>query len=713
MDRVRPIDLVGAAKAALDLINEKVGKRPVVAVLYSHSHIDHYGGVHGVVDTADVKSGKVKIYAPEDFTEYAISENVIAGNAMGRRAIYMYGALLPRSPTGGVSGGLGQTTSTGYSGLIVPTVFVKKTGEEHVIDGVKMVFQMTPGTEAPSEMNTYLPEFRAMWMAENSTNTMHNILTLRGAQVRDALKWANYLNKTIELFGDKTDVKFQAHHWPQWGTAKIIDYWKKQRDMYKYMHDQTVNLMNKGYTGTEIGDMIKLPPELDKFWPNRGYYGTLKHNSRAIYQRYMGWYDGNPSDLDNLPPEPAAKKYVEYMGGEANIMQKAKADFDKGEYRWVAEALKHVVYANPANADAKNLLADTYEQLGYQAESGPWRGIYLQGAYELRNGVPSAGGVNPATEDTIRSMPPEMLLDYFAVRLNGEKAAGKKLSLNVDFTDLKKQYGIDVENAVLHYGKPLAQPDVKLTMTKATLDAIQLRKTTLEDAIAKGDLKIEGKREVFTDFVSKSTSSRSGSTWSRHEDAAPPGGPARLPAGGGHVCPAAGDGMRRRLRSRRRRDLGRAPALARCRAGDPRCTRGEAHHRAAADGAGSRGGAHRQAGAQDEPGPGRARVEADAADGAAAGRAAPVEPLHSRDVGQPDRIRRRGPAARRRGAGDGRSGAERPARRAARLVGGGAAWPGRRHRRTTRGSLGDRDAGAELRCAARLKPRDFQARRSR
>lgn len=496
-----PLISAEPAKAALDLINEKVGKRPVTGVIYSHSHIDHYGGVHGVVSEKDVKSGKVKIYAPDGFTEHAISENVIAGNAMGRRAIYMYGAMLPRNAMGGVSGGLGQTTSTGNSGLILPTDSIKKTGQQITVDGVKMEFQMTPGTEAPSEMNTYFPEWRAMWMAENTTNTMHNILTLRGAQVRDALKWSSFLDETIRVYGPKTDVKFQAHHWPKWGTANITDYWKKQRDMYKYMHDQTVNLMNKGFTGSEIAEMIKLPPELDKYWPNRGYYGTLRHNSRAIYQRYMGWYDANPSSLNNLPPEPAAKKYVEYMGGEAAVMQKAKADFDKGEYRWVAEALKHVVFANAQNSEAKNLLADTYEQLGYQAESGPWRGVYLQGAYELRNGVPQAGGVNPASPDTIRNMPPEMLFDYLAVRLNGPKAAGKKLGMNLDFTDLKKQYGLDVENAVLHYGAPLAKPDVKLTMTKATLDSIQVKELSIDDAISKGQLKIEGKREVFADFM--------------------------------------------------------------------------------------------------------------------------------------------------------------------------------------------------------------------
>lgn len=496
-----PLISTETAQAAYDFVTSKLGKRPVVAVVYSHSHVDHYGGVRGIIDEADVTAGKVKIIAPEHFTEHAVSENVIAGNAMGRRAIYMYGALLPRNERGGVNGGLGQTTSTGTVTLIVPSDEVKKTGTEITVDGVKMVFQMTPGTEAPAEMNTYFPQFKAMWMAENSTNTMHNILTLRGAQVRDALKWASYLNETIDLYGPEVEVKFQAHHWPQWGNQKVIDYWKKQRDLYKYTHDQSVNLMNKGYIGSEIAEMIRLPPELENYWPNRGYYGSLRHNARAVYQRYMGWYDGNPSDLNDLPPEPAAKKYVEYMGGEYAVLKRAQADFDKGEYRFVATALKHVVFANPNNKAAKALLADTYEQLGYQAESGPWRGVYLQGAYELRNGVPSAGGVNTASPDTIRAMPPDMLFDYLAVRLNGPKAAGKKIGLNIDFIDLKQQYGLMVENAVLNYGKPLAKPDAKLTMSKATLDSIQLKEITLEQAITKGDLKIEGKREAFSEFM--------------------------------------------------------------------------------------------------------------------------------------------------------------------------------------------------------------------
>ncbi|ELI5718341.1 MBL fold metallo-hydrolase [Vibrio fluvialis] len=490
------------AKAALDFVNEKLGKRPVVAVVYSHSHIDHFGGVRGIVDEKDVKAGKVKIIASHGFTEHAVSENVIAGNAMGRRAIFMYGALLPRNEFGGVNGGLGQTTSTGIATLIEPTDIIEKTGDEMTVDGVKMVFQYTPGTEAPTEMNTWFPDKKALWMAENSTNTMHNILTLRGAQVRDALKWSGYLQETIEMWGGDVKVKFQSHHWPMWGNADIVEYFKKQRDIYKYTHDQTVRLMNQGYTGEEISEIIKLPKTLENNWSTRGYYGTLRHNSRAVYQRYMGWYDGNPSDLNNLPPTNAAVKYVEYMGGESAAIQKAQADFDKGNYRWVAEVLKHVVFANPQSKKGKELLADAYEQLGYQSESGPWRSVYLQGAYELRNGTPSAGGVQTASPDIIKNMPPEMLFDYLAVRILPEKAEGKKFAINLNFTDLDGKYTLYLEDSVLiHTKKQSDKPNVTLTLTKSVLDDVQLGNVTLENAIANGDIQLKGDKEVFKDFV--------------------------------------------------------------------------------------------------------------------------------------------------------------------------------------------------------------------
>ena len=496
-----PLISTETAKAALDLVNEKLGRRPVHAVIYSHSHVDHYGGVRGVVDAADVASGKVKIIAPAGFLEHAVSENVIAGNAMSRRAVYMYGGLLPRGEQGGVNAGLGQTTSSGTVTLIPPTVTVTRTGEELDIDGVKMVFQMTPGSEAPAEMNTWFPQFKALWMAENTTNTMHNILTLRGAQVRDAQVWAHYIDEAIDLYAGQAEVKFQAHHWPVWGNARIVEYLQKQRDVYKYMHDQTVRLMNEGETGIELAEVMELPPSLQDNWATRGYYGTMSHNTKAIYQRYMGWYDGNPANLNALPPVPAARKYVEYMGGEAAVLTRARADYGKGEYRWVAEAAKQVVFANPDNREAKLLLADALEQMGYQAESGPWRSIYLQGAWELRNGLPQGLPVATASPDVIRAMPPTMLFDYLSVRLDGPKAAGKKLGLNMNFTDLGEAYGLWVENGVLNHGKPLANPDSTLTLSKQTLDAIQLKQTTMQDAIARGDVKVEGRPGAFGELM--------------------------------------------------------------------------------------------------------------------------------------------------------------------------------------------------------------------
>ncbi len=490
------------AKAALDLANKELGERPVVAIIYSHSHLDHYGGATGIVSAEDVKSGKVKIIAPLHFTEHAVSENVIAGNAMGRRAIFMYGALLPRNAKGGVNGGLGQTTSTGLGGLIVPTQEITKTGEELTIDGVKMVFQMTPGTEAPAEMNTWFPEWKALWMAENTTNTMHNILTLRGAKVRDALKWAHFLNETIETWGDEAVVKFQSHHWPLWGNEDIASYFKKQRDIYKFTHDQTVRLMNQGYNGEEISEMITLPAELENNWATRGYYGTLRHNSRAVYQFYMGWYNGNPSDLNNLPQEMAAKKYMEFMGGEKQVIKMAKKSFEKGEYRWVAEVMKHAVFANPKSAAAKNLLADSLEQLGYQSESGPWRSVYLQGAFELRNGTPELGGLVTATPDTIRAMSPDMLFDFLSVRILPEKAEGKEFTINITFTDLEEVYTLSMENSVLNYTREaITDSDVSLTLSKTVLDNVQLGNVTLESAVADGDLVIEGDAQVFKDFM--------------------------------------------------------------------------------------------------------------------------------------------------------------------------------------------------------------------
>jgi alkyl sulfatase BDS1-like metallo-beta-lactamase superfamily hydrolase len=420
---------------------------------------------------------------------------------MARRATYMFGVLLPRNSQGSVGSGLGPAVSTGTSGLIAPTDIIETTGTTMTVDGVRMVFQMTPGTEAPAEMNVFFPHFKSVWMAENANHTLHNVLTLRGAKVRDALIWSQFLDETIELWGRDVESELSSHHWPMWGNARIVAYLRKHSALYRYIHDQSVRLMNQGYTGVELSNLITPPPELANEWFNRGYYGTVKHNSRAVYQRYMGFYDANPSTLDELPPVEAAAKYVQYMGGADAVLKKARTDFDKGEYRWVAMALKHVVFADPENVAARALLADAYEQMGYQAESGPWRSVYLQGANELRNGVPSRGGVITANPDTIRAMSPELLFDYLGVRLNGAKAAGKTLALNVVFPELKQHYGLRVENGVLSYSKRLgAEPDATLSLSKDTLARVQLGQVTLDDAIAAGDVKVDGRKEAVGEF---------------------------------------------------------------------------------------------------------------------------------------------------------------------------------------------------------------------
>jgi len=498
------------AAAALTLINTEVETLPVSAIIYSHSHVDHYGGAKGLLTPEQIKNNSVHIVAPEGFTEHAVSENVIAGNAMGRRAVYMYGSLLARDEKGSVSGGLGMTTSTGVAGLLLPTLFVVPKGtnsgnakvaaniieadtDTDKIDGITMNFQLTPGTEAPAEMNTWFPDTNALWMAENTTNTLHNVLTLRGAEVRDPLKWSKFLTQTIENWGSKVSVKFQSHHWPLWENTAINDYFEKQRDIYKFTHDQSVRLMNHGYTGEEISEQITLPASLENNWPTRGYYGTLRHNSRAVYQRYMGWYDGHPSDLNNLPPVDVATRYIDFMGGLEEVLKKAKKSYRDGDYRWVAEVMKHAVFykqATTKNAEAddlliasKLLLADTLEQLGYQAESGPWRSIYLQGALELRQGKPQGGALETATPDTIVAMTPEMLFDYLAIRLNADKANAKDYTVNVTFTQMgdekneTEEYTLTIKNSVLNYsseGRLANNPDLSLSMTKQALNDIQL-----------------------------------------------------------------------------------------------------------------------------------------------------------------------------------------------------------------------------------------------
>ena len=500
-----PIMSAETAKAALELYYQNRPKKPIVAVIYSHSHGDHYGGVRGIITDEDVKSGKVKVVAPEGFLEEAVSENVYAGNAMGRRALYMYGALLPRGEKGQVDGGLGKTTSVGSVGLIAPTDIISKDVETRTIDGVQIEFRLVPGTEAPSEMLMYYPQFKLLNTAEDATHTLHNLYTLRGAQVRDAAKWWKAIDTMQSAYGDKVEVVIAQHHWPKWGNKEINTYLEKQRDAYKYIHDQTLNLANKGYTMNEIAEMIKLPDVLEQEWSLRGYYGSVNDDAKAVYQRYLGWYDSNPANLNPLPPEEASKKYVEVMGGSKSIIKKAKEYYKKGEYRWVAELMNRVVFAEPDNQEAKNLAADALEQLGYQTENATWRNEYLMGAYELRNGkVKLPAGIGADTPDTIRAMTVDMFLDYMGIRLNSEKSKNKSLVVNWNIPDTKSKYVITIENSVLVYRKVDSfknSPDVTLTLSKEALNNVLTKQSTLDKEIQSGNAKVEGDTEKFKESL--------------------------------------------------------------------------------------------------------------------------------------------------------------------------------------------------------------------
>ncbi len=503
---VDPLITPRTAEAGMGLVYQHLGRKPIVAVIYTHSHIDHWGGVKGVISQADVQSGQVKIIAPDHFMEYAISENVIAGNVMSRRASYMYGNLLPKDPKGQVGAGLGQTTSADVPTLIEPTDTITHTGQRMVIDGLEIEFQLTPGTEAPAEMNFLFPQRRVLCMAENVSHNMHNLYTLRGAQVRNPKVWAHYIDEAIEMFDGRYDTIFSSHHWPTWGAEAGVEYLKKQRDMYKYLHDETMRLANQGYTLLEIPEIVEsqLPADLFNAWYNRGYYGTVSHNVKAVYQHYLGFFDGNPATLHPLPPQAAGQKYVEFMGGAENLLAKARESFDKGEYRWTAQVVNHLVFADPDNKAARDLQADALEQLGYQAESGPWRNFYLSAAKELRDGVLDLGAPKTASPDVIKAMSLDMFFDLLAVRLIGPQAAGKKLVFNASFTDTGEQYLLVVENCVLNYtkGKQAAQADATLIMTRAALNEIVLGEATLAEKTAVGAARIEGDPAKLVEFLS-------------------------------------------------------------------------------------------------------------------------------------------------------------------------------------------------------------------
>ena len=498
---VDPLTAEETSAKALAFAREHLGDKAVSAVIFTHSHVDHFGGVLGIISPEEVEERNVPIIAPEFFVDEATSENIVAGVTMARRSLYMFGPRLPRGERGHVGSGLGKGPAYGTIGILPPTETITKTTTELTIDGVKFVFQNAPGSEAPSELTFYLPDLKTFCGAEVVSHNMHNLYTLRGAKVRDALKWSGYIDEVLALFGD-VEVYFGSHHWPIWGNERIVDFLEKQRDTYKYINDQTLRLALHGYTPREIAEQLELPESLRTSFANRGYYGTTKHNAKAVYQRYFGWYDGNPANLDPLPPAEAGARYVKLAGGAGNLLKSAEAAYDKGEYRWVAEVVNHLVFADPDNQEARDLLARAYDQLGYQAESGPWRDVYLTGAFELRHGGPDKGVNLAAAMGMIRHAPLERFLDAMAARLNAPKAEGKEMIVNLVLTDLDATYVLELKNSVLRHYKRDQHPDANATM-KLTHE-LYLRMLTgtagIKDTLFSDDLKIEGSRLELVGF---------------------------------------------------------------------------------------------------------------------------------------------------------------------------------------------------------------------
>lgn len=490
---IDPLITAETAAAALAFYREHRGERPVTGLIYTHSHIDHFGGAKGIVSPEAVEEGRIPVLAPAGFLHHAVSENVFAGTAMSRRAAYMYGARLDRGPDGQVGSGLGQTTSLGTVTLIPPNVEISETGQEETVDGVRIVFQLTPGTEAPAEMNFHFPDHRVLCIAENATRTMHNILTPRGALVRDPHVWAAYLDESIELFGERSDVLFAGHHWPTWGSERIVGYLKKQRDLYAYLHDQTLRLINRGLTGPEIAETLELPPSLAAEWHCRGYYGSVSHNVKAIYQRYMGWFDGNPAHLWAHAPVESARRHVEFMGGAEAVLERARSSFEEGDYRWVAEVVNHVVFADPENREARELQADALEQLGYGAENATWRNFFLMGAKELREGI--LGTPTPAAPpDVLARLSVEQILDAMAIRIDGPRAGDVELTVNWVVTDPDERHLLRLENGVLNHRSDRHDPgaDATLVIERRALNEMLGKEADLAALAESGRLRVEG-----------------------------------------------------------------------------------------------------------------------------------------------------------------------------------------------------------------------------
>jgi alkyl sulfatase BDS1-like metallo-beta-lactamase superfamily hydrolase len=498
---IDPLTSVETAQAAMALVNRELGERPIAAIILTHSHIDHFGGIGGIVDLETFADSGIPLIAPEGFTQEAVSENVMAGVVMGRRAGFMYGGALPRTPRGHVGSGLGKHPAFGSYTIAAPNVWINQTGQTLTIDGVDMVFQYAPQTEAPAELTIHFPQLNAWCGAEIVSRTMHNLYTLRGAQVRDALAWSAAIDEARVMFGGQTNVIFNSHHWPVWGREEADTYLQAHRDIYKYIHDQTLRLAASGLGPDEIAEVIALPPELEQIFAIRGYYGTLKHNSRAVYQRYFGWFDAVPAHLDPLPRTQAATRYVEALGGLDAIIAAAETAYEAGDYRWSAELAQHAVFAEPNSDAARHVLARSYEQMGYQAEAAPWRDVYLTGAWELRNGVQPLD-VNLATEGIISSIPLDMFFSAMATRLDGPAAAGRNLRFNFIFTDVDETFVVEVSNGVMRHriGRADEGIDASVRLTREFWMRMIAQEAGLVDMITSEDFAIDGDRAALLGF---------------------------------------------------------------------------------------------------------------------------------------------------------------------------------------------------------------------
>ncbi len=502
---IDPILTTETARAALELFQEHIGEGlPIKAVIYSHSHVDHWGGVRGVIDEDDVRSGKVEIIAPRDFMEHTISENIYAGNAMNRRLSFQYGQVLPVAPHGFVTQGLGQGASAGAVGLIAPTRIVAEDIEYIEVDGVRMVFQNTPNTEAPSEMNTYIPEHKALWMAENVVASLHNIYTLRGAPVRDPLRWSKYIARALYLFGTEAEVMFYSHHWPRWGNERVQEVLRAQRDLYAHMNNQVLHLANQGVTINQIHNVYQLPEGLKQTWHTRGYHGSPEHNSRGVVQRYLGFWDCNPATLIPHSPADSAPLYVEMMGGAEKILAKGQELHDSGDYLLATEILNKLLHAEPDNRACKELLADVYEQLGYQQENPGLRNSFLAGAYELRSGIPTDERASTTSPDVIRAMSTELFLNFLGIRMDSRKAEGMRFTINLITPDNGEKFVVEIDNATLTNleGFLSDTPDLTLVIDHAALERTMTGEVTLESQIADGNATVEGDLNVLQQLAS-------------------------------------------------------------------------------------------------------------------------------------------------------------------------------------------------------------------